>query len=219
MLCLHCAGQNSGAAFRAGLWGGVAVSEINGAHGYGNSFHKIGLAGGFLVNAGVSKKDVVQLEINYLQCGSLQPPDSLNNGYYNIALDYIEIPILIRHRVHFTVRKKPVDKVGISAGVSLGRLIKEKVIGNTNNVVYGNSAYYNNTIASILVGAEYNISENLYFCLRYSNSVIPAIKRNPLRLATINYTFNKGNNMILQFSFKYVFSAKKEETAPKVSEE
>jgi hypothetical protein len=206
--------------FRAGITAGLAVSDINGtdARDTDNDFHKVGLIGGLLVNTNVSKKDVLQLEINYVQAGSLQPPDSLNNGYSNISLSYIEIPLVIKHRVNFSIRKKPVDKLDLEAGFSFGQLISQKVIGASNYLVYGSNALYNKTIASLVVGADYNISNNFYFCLRYSNSFIPAIKRNPLNISTITYTFNRGNSMVLQLSFKYIFEAKKTESIPKAAE-
>jgi len=212
--------QSTIGKFRAGITGGLTVSDINGAdtRDTDNDFHKIGVVGGFLVNTNISKKDVLQMEINYIRCGSLQPPDSLNNGYYNISLSYIDIPVVIRHRVIFTVRKKPVDKIDLEAGLSFSRLLTERVIGSSNNVIYNNTQYYNNNIANLILGADYNFSNNFYFCLRYSNGLIPAIKRNPLRLSTINYTFNKGNNMIFYLSVKYLFEGKKTEnrTNPEV---
>lgn len=218
---LFLAGQSTAGKFRGGITGGLSVSDINGAdtRDADNDFHKVGLAAGFLVNTNLNKKNILQMEINYVQAGSLQPPDSLNNGYYNISLAYIEIPFILRHRVNFTLRKKPIDKIDLEAGVSFGELISQKVIGNSNYIIYGSNAYYNKTIASIIVGADYNFSNNFYFCLRYSNSFIPAIKRNPLNLSTITYTFNKGNSMVFQFSFKYVFEGKKAESILKPEEQ
>ncbi len=203
--------------FRGGLSGGLVVSDIDGAdtRDNDNDFHKLGFTAGGLVNAQISKKAIVQFEINYIQKGSMQPPDSLNNGYYKIALGYVEIPVLIKRQIYFNYKKKLVNKIDLEAGASYGRMIHRTVIGNTNYQISNTAPYYNLNDVSILVGADYNFTRNIYFCLRYSNSVIPVIKRNAIMPGFLTYSYNKGNNMVFQFSFKFVFGAVQGDDKPK----
>ena len=201
--------------FFGGLSAGLVVSDIDGAdtRDPDNDFHKVGFTVGGLMNTQLTKKTVFQFEINYTQKGSLQPPDSLNNGYFKIALGYIEIPLLIKRQIYFNWKQKRVNKVDIEAGLSYGRMVHNTVIGGTNYVIPSAINYFNTNDISVLVGADYNFTKNVYFCFRYSNSLIPAIKKNAANtgIQSVN-TINKGNNMVFQFSFKFVFGEKKQET-------
>lgn len=193
--------------FNVGFTTGLSVSEINGANYISGNvgFHKVGVIAGAIINTSLTPKSLLQFEFNFIQKGSSQPPDSANNGYYKIALSYLEVPVLIRRRINFTMFKKPVSKIDLEGGLSFGRMISRNVTGSTNSSL-PTGDLYNQTDISLLAGVDYNFSKNVYFCLRYSNSVIPAIKRNAPNFNFITYTFNRGNNMVLQFSFKFVFS-------------
>lgn len=203
--------------FNAGFSLGLCATDISGAgtRDGDSDFHKIGFTAGGLINTPINKKNVFQFEINFIQKGSSQPPDSNNNGYYKIALAYVEVPLLVKRHVTFTLKKKPVNKVDLEAGASIGRMISRTVVGNTNYNIATPDKLFNRTDISILLGADYNFTKNVYFCFRYSNSIIPAIKRNTPNLNFITYTFNRGNNMVFQFSFKFVFGGVKDETSTK----
>lgn len=83
------------------------------------------------------------------------------------------------------------------------------VIGNTNYVLSNTADYYNTNDISLLAGIDYNFTNNICFNFRYSNSLIPAVKRSTLVNGLISQTFNRGNNMVFQFGFKFLFSTKK----------
>jgi len=197
----HLAAQH----FRAGLSGGPAVTDVAGTTA--KNFQKLGLTVGVLVNSALSQRNTLQLEINFTKKGSMQKPDSLNNGYFKLDLDYIEIPILLKHRLQLTAFKKPITKFDLEFGLSAGRLIRyDYSANNYSQAINPNS--FNYTDLSLLLGIDYNFTSNFYFCLRYTNSVIPATKRNkvtsPLFLPA---TFNQGNNMAFQFVFKVIFGS------------
>lgn len=219
LLLLFCSRKaDAQQKFRAGFTLGLSASDINGAHTiYRNRhFSKAGLIAGFLVNTQVSKKNAFQMELNFIQKGSLQRPDSLGNGYYKIALSYVEVPLLIRRQIYFTKRGAPVNRFDFEFGASVGRLVAYSVTNNANTVFTGNETgkYLNFTDVSLLIGADCNISKNIAFCIRYSNSVIPAVKRNTPNIHFITYTWNRGNNQVLQFSIKFVFKGKTADTTP-----
>lgn len=198
-------------SFNAGIGAGLTVSEINGANTDPNrrGFHKLGVTLGGVANFRIAKKTLFQFEINYIQKGSMQPPDSLNNGYYKIALGYIEIPVLIRQQIFFNWKGKRINKVDIELGASYGKMFQRTVYGNTNYQLNNTESYYNTNDISLLAGIDYNFTNNICFNFRYSNSVIPTIKRNALVNGFISQTFNRGNSMVFQFGFKFLFTTKK----------
>lgn len=197
--------------FRAGLTAGAVATDVAGAGTRDNftHFNKLGFTAGGIVNTTLNEKNVFQLEINYVQKGSLQRPDSANNDYFKLSFNYVEIPLIFRRHLHFTLFKKPSTRFDLEGGVSVGRLIYSELIGNTNYTQSIDPKNFNKTDVSILAGIDYNFNSNLYFCLRYSNSVIPVTKKNPAPGPALVYlpaAFNQGNNLAFQFSFKYIFS-------------
>lgn len=210
----------SAQSFNAGIGGGLVVSEINGANTDPNrrGFHKLGVALGGVANFRIAKKTLFQFEINYIQKGSMQPPDSLNNGYYKIALGYIEIPMLIRQQIFFNWKGKKINKVDLEFGASYGRMFQRTVIGNTNYQLNNTDPYYNTTDISLLAGIDYNFTNNICFNFRYSNSLIPAVKRSTLVNGLISQTFNRGNNMVFQMGFKFLFTTKKKTSSSSPAE-
>mgnify|MGYP001546522529 CR=1 FL=1 len=218
ILCilLIVAGNVSSQVFKAGISAGLTVSDINGANTAPNrkNFHKLGFAGGLVANAKVAERSLIQFEINFTQKGSMQPPDSMNNGYYKISLGYVEIPVMLRQQIFFNWKGNRINKVDLEFGASYGRLMQLNVVGNTNYTLNGttNNQYYNTNDVSILAGLDFNFTKNICFNFRYSNSVIPVIKRTALRTGFVSQTFNRGNNMVFQFGFKFFFGAKQKAT-------
>lgn len=216
ILCSSALAQS----FNAGIGGGLVVSEINGANTDQSrrGFHKLGVTLGGVANFRIAKKTLFQFEINYIQKGSMQPPDSLNNGYYKIALGYVEIPVLIRQQIFFNWKGKKINKVDLEFGASYGRMFQRTVIGNTNYQLNNTDPYYNTTDISLLAGIDYNFTNNICFNFRYSNSVIPAVKRSTLVNGLISQTFNRGNNMVFQMGFKFLFTTKKKTSSSSPAE-
>lgn len=201
--------------FNAGIGAGLTVSEINGANTDPNrrGFHKLGVTAGGVANFRIARKTLFQFEINYIQKGSMQPPDSLNNGYYKINLGYIEIPLLLRQQIFFNWKGKKVNKADLEFGASYGKMFHRTVIGNTNYQLNNTDPYYNTNDISLLAGIDYNFTNNICFNFRYSNSLIPAVKRSTLVNGLVSQTFNRGNNMVFQFGFKFLFTTKKKSAA------
>jgi hypothetical protein len=206
--------------FKAGFTAGLVATDVDGAdtRDGDNDFSKLGFTAGLLLNTELSKKTALQLELNFIQKGSMQRPDSMNNGYYKIGFSYVEFPVLLKRHITFKVRQKPVTRIDLEAGASVGRMVSYQIINGTNSVLPPSNNLFNFTDVSLLAGADYNISKSVIFCLRYSNSIIPVIKRNTPNIHFITYTFNKGNNMVLQFSFKFIFKGKTVESIPKDQE-
>ena len=203
--------------FKAGFTLGLNATDINGAdtRDNDNDFSKLGVTVGGIVSTAINEKTIFQLELKFVQKGHLDKPDSLNNGYSKISLYYSEAPVLIKRQLKFNMRKKPMTRFMLECGASVGRLVNYEVIGATNYKIYSGPELFNFYDVSLLAGLGYNFSERVSLSIRYSNSVIPVIKKNIPNPAFITYSFNRGNNMVFQFAFKFVFGAvKKKEEAP-----
>ncbi len=202
LLFLAC--ETKAQTFRAGFTTGLVATEVNGATRSGH-FHKAGVSLGLLVNTHINKKNIFQMELNYVQKGSFYRGDSLGNGRFRIALNYVEIPFLVRHKIHFLKRGKPVNRVDLEFGGSYGRMVSHRAVDGQNTILPPSNYLYNYNDISLLAGFDINITPKFIFCFRYSNSIIPSIKRNSPNLYFITYTFNRGNNMVMLFSLKFIF--------------
>ena len=204
--------------FHIGLTGGLDATDVKGMdmRDNDNDFNKLGFTVGGLVSAAISKDNSVQMEINYIQKGSLQKPDSSNQNYYKLSLNYLEVPVLFKHRLHFNIYRRPTNNFQLEGGASIGKLV-----GPTNPYVVsvttaGNVINYSTYLPlsslrpidiSLIVGVDFDITSNFIFCIRYTNSILPPIRRDA-QISNINflpYTFNAGNNMVFQFTLKYIF--------------
>ncbi len=202
-ILLLTAGNTYSQRFKPGVIAGFVATDQVGVDPLDNDFHKAGFTLGGLLNTKLSEKNSIQFEILYVQKGSLQPGDSLNNyNFYKLSLDYIEVPLMFRHNVKFNMNKKPVDRFYIEAGPSFGRLVRTYI--NNNGIISTAGNFKNNELA-LNLGIGFTIVNNLSFNLRYSSSIIPVVVH-PLQVDRfIWYTFNKGDNVVFSFSLRYIF--------------
>ncbi|MBI4945368.1 MAG: PorT family protein [Bacteroidetes bacterium] len=202
--------------FRAGVTIGATGTDINGmdSRDGDNDFNKLGYQLGGIVNTSLDKKNMFQMEINYIKKGTMQKPDSLNNDYYKLALDYIEVPLMLRHRMHFNIGKTPIDRFDWEMGASVGRMVRHTWMKDGQPAPL-NLNSLNKTDVSVFLGLNYNFSSNSCLSLRYSNSVIPAVKHNAYPGYFFFYAFNTGNNMVFQISLKFIFGGSAEKAATK----
>ena len=194
--------------FKPGIIVGAVTSDVIGIDQYDIDFHKAGFTAGGSLNAVLSVKNSLQFEILYTQKGSYQPADS-TNGYifYKLNLNYLEVPLMFKHKITFSIRKKPITNFYLEAGPSYGRLINVKQEGTYN---YG-SAYQNNfkdDEFAINLGVGCRLAKHLFVNVRYCNSITSVIRQNT-GVSTNGffwYTFNKGDNVLFSFTLRYVFS-------------
>ena len=192
--------------FRAGFSAGATATDIDGMdlRDRDNDFNKLGYIFGAIVNTSPGKKNTFQMELNYVQKGTLQRPDSMNQGYYKLAIDYVDMAFLLRHNIHFNIKQKPVDKFDWELGASLGRMVRHT--WNLDNYPSPlNLSNMNQTDVSLFGGIDYNFSSKACFCIRYSNSVVPVIKHAVIPSYLYGRLFNSGNNMAFQMSIKFIF--------------
>lgn len=191
--------------FKPGIIAGVTTSDVVGIDPYDNDFHKAGFTLGGLLNTKLSAKNSLQFEILYVQKGSLQPADSLNNyNFYKLSLDYIEVPLMLRHNLKFNVNKKPVDRFYFEIGPSLGRLIRINV--NSNGSIFNTGNFKKNEVA-LNLGFGCSIVNNLLVSVRYTNSIISVVEHPGQINSFFLYTFNKGDNVVFSFTLRYIFDS------------
>jgi hypothetical protein len=196
--------------FRAGLTFGAVASDIPGmdTRDKDSDFEKLGFSVGGVVNTRLNPKNVLQVEINYIQKGAQQNPDSLNMGYHRLALNYIEVPLIVRHTIRMNVRRKPVDRLEVHYGASFGRLIGY----NWNEDGYPapiDLSRLNSNDISLLGGLSFLFTPNIAFNLRYSNSVNQALIGDAIPAYLIRYAWNNGHNQVFLMSVSYIFGGKK----------
>ncbi len=195
-----------GQTFRAGFTIGPVASDIPGTdtRDKDSDFSKLGFCVGALVNTRLNSKNFLQIEINYITKGAQQDPDTANNGYFKLALNYIEVPIVWKHTLHMNVRRKPMDRLESIFGVSAARLVGKSYDEGGYGLAINNSTI-NTTDVSIFGGIAFNFTPHISFTIRYSNSVIPAINHNEPPAYLLRYTWNNGNNQVILMAVQYVF--------------
>jgi len=195
--------------FAVGLSLGPVVSDVQGAdtRDYDNDFYKVGFTAGAFVNRKMGRKNTLQLEINYVQKGTEQLPDSTNNGYFKLTLNYMEVPLLLRHRIRFNLNKEFYNNFEWELGASGGYLFSYSYVNSGYNIPLEPNTL-NKIDVSLLGGINYRFPSGFYFGVRFSNSFIPVIKHSAIPTQAFSaypFSFNNGDNMAYQFCLKYVF--------------
>jgi hypothetical protein len=201
--------------FKPGLIFGAVSTDLVGVDPYDNDFHKASVTVGGLLSTKISANNSVQFEILYTQKGSLQPADSVNNyTYYKLSLNYIEVPLMLRHNLKININKKPTDRFYFEVGPSFGRLVSIKQ--NINGSIYNDQSNFLKNEFAINVGLGCEIVNNLYFNIRFSNSIVSVVEHSS-QIKTFNnffwYTFNMGDNQVFAFTLRYIFDKDKKHNA------
>lgn len=143
--------------FKAGIRAGIIGSQVDGDTYEG--FNKAGLTGGLYVNHKLSDLFSLQLEMNYIQKGSRKPVD-LNNTYYLMRLNYIEVPLLLQWHVS--------PSLDIFGGPSYSILMNS--LEETELGTYQGPVFTKNEVA-IRAGISYKLSEQWKVDGRYGDSI------------------------------------------------
>jgi len=203
LIFILCFSRLQSQSFHAGIIAGATVTDVNGIDqtDNDNDFHKLGFSLGGLVNQKIGNSSLIQMELAYIQKGSAQPVDS---GYvpYTLNLNYVDISLLVKHGVKFRTKKTTVDKLGFEVGLTAGTPVKSSfTINGVKQSVYD----MNKLDLELLAGINYNFTPGFYLSLRYSNSLIHAIKHDS---SFVNFypffTWQKGNNLVFQMTLGFI---------------
>jgi len=175
--------------FDGGILGGLSTSEVSGDRLQGP--HKAGLYLGAFVSRYFSPRSSFQMELDFIQKGSRQNPDSSNNFQkYLLRLNYIEIPV--HYKYDFSERGT------LETGLSVGALVHSYEEANGSTEVSG--AEFNTMDLSFNIGIYYTFAEDFRINIRYSNSIL-AIRPHSQGQT---YRWNQGQyNEVLSFVVFY----------------
>lgn len=199
--------------FNGGISGGLLASDLVGLDPFDTDFNKAGFTFGGLVNIHIAPKDLLQFELYYIQKGSNQFPDSANNFFdtFKLNLDYIEGALLYKRRIPVIVNKKPLDRIELEIGPSLGNRIR--IAQESTAIGFFDDSQYKKTDFGINLGVAYYLSPNFYFDVRYFTSIIPVAKRSEVNSYYAVATWNNGDNVAFIFTLKYLFKAVEQSSA------
>ncbi len=158
ILCIFlssCSLQQYAQEFKGGVLGGITTSQIHG-DGVGG-FYKIGGTFGGFVQRDFSSKISGQFELRFSQKGS---GDS--HGSFKIHVGYVEMPVLVKYALpnNFTLFG------GLGVGVRVYESLKTPGLKvKTNDFAPIDIPFY--------IGAEYHLSNALYFDVRSAYSLLP----------------------------------------------
>ena len=173
--------------FNTGISAGISTSQVSGDNLAG--FNKAGIILGGFVNRKINDLLMVQIEMIYIQKGSSNPNQNVNN-LADIHLDYIEIPLL--------AIIKNSEKLAIEGGIHCSALID----GYFHDL-YGeleNQTSFDSFELGAIIGISYNLSSKISLNTRLSNSIIPIAEH----ASGQTYKFNRGKyNTGLNFILKY----------------
>jgi len=177
--------------FHGGILGGLSASEISGDRLEGPN--KAGFYLGAFVNRYFTHRSSIQMELDFIQKGSRENPDS-SNAYrsYLLRLNYIEMPV--HYKYDF------IEKGTLEAGLSLGVLIHDYELADGYEWVSGAEEPFDKIDLSFNIGAYYTIIKNLRINVRYSNSILPVRPH----AGGATWRANKGQyNEVLSFVLFY----------------
>ena len=180
--------------FNAGFLAGVNASQVSG-DGY-SGFNKAGILIGLYSNVSISQKIDLQFEINYSQKGSRKNPKTSEDDtdFFLLRMNYINIPVLAQFQ------KK---KFTYETGVYIGQLISDHIENQDGpSEIAPELNQFKPQDLGILVGINYNFTDNLIMNWRLSSSVIP------FRNYDSNASFQFDSGMYhhyLSFNFRYQF--------------
>ncbi len=148
--------------FEGGLNIGMTASQVAGDVSSG--YNKAGLYAGGFVGYHFDEKNVMLMELNYIQKGSRENPTEDNDFMsYKLNLHYAELPVLYKYIInrHFAVE----------AGLAYSFFITKKEEYNFQDEVAGKPFNRNNL--SFIIGLYYYINEQFRVNIRSNNSILP----------------------------------------------
>lgn len=203
----HSSAQTS---FKAGIVGGIAFTQIDG-DGY-SGFDKAGInAGGFVNNHFGWEKTSLQMELLYVNKGSRKPPNPEKGiSYYQINLNYVEIPLLVKYRY---------KKLCFEGGLSYAQLVRHREFDTSGELTEKEYPPFKNSEFALNLGAGYFFNEKFSLNIRSVRSILPVrdyavFTQFGFFGLTSSGIFGGSYNTVVAYSLRYQFGkvVKKEES-------
>jgi len=148
--------------FRGGIVAGIAGTQVMG-DGYSGP-NKAGVCFGPYVNLAISENSSLQMQLEFMQKGSRENPDSTNNfSSYLLRLNYVQIPVMYQYKYN--------EEFGFEAGASYGVLISsyEEVLGYSGPLISGQD--FKDQDISFHAGMHFYINKRLKAEFEFSHSI------------------------------------------------
>lgn len=176
-------GQN----FYGGLVAGGTMSQIGG-DGRGG-FHKVGIVGGAFAGLKLNDDFDIQMELKYIQKGSLSNDFESFPGSdpFLIKLDYIDLPIVMSYNLNkININDVNLRWMKLEFGLSLDVLVnaRQKIFGENIQ-----SDPWNRLVVNTVLGVRVDVRENLEVGLRSINAMtsICPVSKYPYNNGVVNY--------------------------------
>lgn len=174
-----------GQSFFGGLIIGGNTSQIGGDNRGG--YHKLGLTGGAFAGLSITEDLDVQMELKYIQKGSLSN-DVENNPLYDpflIKLDYVDLPIVFSYNLNkININDSNLKWLKLEFGISFDFLIS--AYQEINGWSSRNIEPWNKMVINTVIGARFNVVKNIEIGLRFIDAMSSICK------TTID-PYNNGN--------------------------
>lgn len=174
-----------GQSFFGGLIIGGNTSQIGGDNRGG--YHKLGLTGGAFAGLNITDDLDVQMELKYIQKGSLSN-DVENNPLYDpflIKLDYVDLPIVFSYNLNkININDSNLKWLKLEFGISFDFLISayQEINGWSSRKIEP----WNKMVINTVIGARFNVVKNIEIGLRFIDAMSSICK------TTID-PYNNGN--------------------------
>jgi hypothetical protein len=180
--------------FSGGIELGAATSQVSGDALSG--FDKFGLSAGPFIRTTFSEKSSAKLGILYLNKGSKKNADPDNGDLitYAIRLNYVEVPIIYSYSI---------NNIRAEGGLAIARLVSSSELG-TDGIERDFIFPFEKMDFSVVLGASYYFSENIFVNGRWSQSIIP-VRKSPNVLNSASFYEAGMYNTAFQLMFGYEF--------------
>jgi len=149
--------------FRGGFVAGIAGTQVLG-DGYSGP-NKPGFYVGPFVNLALSDKSALQMQLEFIQKGSRENPDSTNNfSSYLLRLTYAQIPVMYQYQYN--------DQFGFEVGASYGVLVGSYEEGYAANGQFYTGSDFKDRDISFHAGMHFYINERLKAEVEFSHSLL-----------------------------------------------
>ena len=178
--------------FSGGLELGVSTTQLSGDALSG--FDKFGLSAGPFIRTTFSEKSSAKLGILYLNKGSKKNADPDNLITYAIRLNYVEVPITYSYSI---------NNIRAEGGLAIARLVSSSELG-TDGRERDFIFPFEKMDFSVVLGASYYFSENIFVNGRWSQSIIP-VRKSPNVVNPASFYEAGMYNTAFQLMFGYEF--------------
>lgn len=181
--------------FEGSVIGGISACQLYGTDIWG--FTKPGIIGGAAAQLTLKEKNMLRLEMVFIQKGSRKVWENSAGGteLFSLNINYVQVPVVYV----WDFSDKFYLDLGASFGVYLGHTLKDEG-GYFPTEDPANRPFKPYELAG-LAGLGYKLSDKFQFNFRYSNSILP------VRAHRFGQTFrlNRGEyNSLLEITVRYI---------------